>query len=270
MKTLSPNHTEEHGVSRRRRAAAKHAKHRMKVGAREKAEVGLAKIVEDLSRTYGYALLGCTFNAIYILCVSSLPLTKWFGDGTVAGGEGAVPGVDKWVWGLGFWGGWNSVVAVLCTFVIAQGSPFPLPGKEIDSWDCALLCFFSMLLSGWIITGIAYLLPLSQGASPEFYYLDVIPIALNFTVGIVVTRLLMRAYLEWMQKRGQTGTQHDLGESRHAEKKKINTNEKSGIWKETVPVLNGILLIFMAIGCESLSKYAQDLPSQNVPTASLR
>ena len=125
-----------------------------------------------------------------------------------------MPGVDKWAWGIGFLGLWVLVIAGTCTFAVSQGSPFPLPGREVDCWDCALPCFLGMLLSGFTTLGITYLLPLSQGVSPEFYHLDTIPIALNLTVGIILTRMLMRAYLDWMQqgRRNRSPSADDEGE----------------------------------------------------------
>ena len=265
---------------RRRRAARKHEKHKAKVEAKKKAEDEITKIVEDLSRTYGYALIGCLFNIIYVLCLSSLPLTKWVGDGTASEGEGAVPGVDKWAWGLGYWGIFALVIAGSCTFTISQGSPFPLPGNEIECWDCALPCFFGMLLSGFTTFGITYHLPLSQGVSPEFYHLDMLPFILNFTLGVVLTRMLMRAYYDWMQqgrkdrsppaasklrngnkmltgKLKNRDAQEQPAAGRDGKRKENEASKKSGIWKMFINSLNTILIVFMAAGCESLSNSAQ-------------
>ncbi len=265
---------------RRRRASVKHAKHKVKVEAKKKAEDDITKIVEDLSRTYGYGLLGCVFNIIYVLCLSSLPLTKWAGYGTASEGEGAVPVVDKWAWGLGYWGSTVFVIAGVTTFRISQGSPFPLPGSEVDCWDCALPCFFGMLLSCFTTLGITYFLPLSQGVSPEFYHLDTIPIALNFSLCIVLSRMLLHAYLDWVQqgrqnqspsaslkarngKKMSTGklkkrkNQEQLAAASDGEKKEIDANEKNDMCKELFDVLNMMLLAFMAIGCESLSNPSQ-------------
>ena len=68
---------------RRKRRAAKHEKHKAKVKAKKEADADFAKIVEDLSRTYGYALLGSVLNIVFVLGVSSLPLTKWDAEGGV-------------------------------------------------------------------------------------------------------------------------------------------------------------------------------------------
>ena len=265
---------------RRRRAAKKHAKHKAKVEAKKKAEDEITKIVEELSRTYGYALIGCLFNIIYVLCLSSLPLTKWVGDGTASEADGAVPGVDKWAWALGVWPIFLFAMAGMCTFAISQGSPFPLPWREVDCWDCALPCFLGMLLSGFTTLGITYLLPLSQGVSPEFYHLDMVPFILIMSVGIVLTRMLMRAYYDRMQQgrrnrspsadsKLRNGRKMSTGKlknrdvqvqpaaGRGGKKKENEASEKSGIWKMFLVSLNMMLLVFMAVGCESLSNPAQ-------------
>ena len=251
---------------RRKRRAAKHEKHKAKVKAKKEAEADFAKIVEDLSRTYGYALLGSVLNIVYVLGVSSLPLTTWLGDGKAAGGEGAtpIPSVNRLGWGVGFSGTMVIVLAAVCTFGIAQGSPRPLPGVgEINSWDCALPCFLGMLLSGCTFFGITYLLPVSQGASPEFYFLDVIPIILTMTVGIVLTRILMRAYLDFVQgdqdhststdeSKGKESSTAKSAASRRGSKKDKKAKESSSIWKNVLDMTNLFLLIFMMLGCESL------------------
>jgi len=283
-----------------RRAKAKHAKqdNEAKVeanreGQDEAINGTVAVLVEQGSRIYGYALIGSAYNVVYALGVSALPLTKWRGDGataasTSAGAAGAVPVVDRWAWGLFIGGLFLSVVFPLrCTFAIATGSPHTLPGLEIDSWDCALVCLVSMVLSCSANFGLTYFLPLAYGAFPEYYFLDIVPMILDFTVCVIITRRVMRAYLDSMQEGGKqdpraTGprnggqttsvTQRKPNKQQHGSqaKKRIaapsqqprkekeeevdeGSDEKSGIWADISTMANSILLCLIILGCESTS-----------------
>ena len=221
--------------------------------------------------------------------MSALPLTNWQGDGaTAASASGAVPVVDRWAWGLFIGGLFGAVVFPLrCTFAIATGSPHTLPGNEIDSWDCALVCLVSIVLSSSANVGLTAFLPLAYGACPQYYFLDLVPIILCFTLCIIFTRRVMRAYLDSMQEGGKqdpraTGprnggqttstTQRKPKKQQHGSqaKKRIaapsqqprkekeeeveeESDEKSGIWADISAHANMMLLITITMGCESTS-----------------
>ena len=281
-----------------RRAKAEHAKHEAKVEANKEGQDEaingtVAVLVEQEARIYGYALIGSAYNVMYALGLSSLPLTFWKGDGATAasasaGAAGTVPVVDRWAWGLFFGGLFGSVVFPLrCTFAVATGSPHTLPGNEIDSWDYALVCLVSMVLSCSANAGLTYFLPLAYGALPEYYFLDIVPMILNFTVSIIITRRVMRAYLDSMQEGGKqdpraTGprnggqttsvTQRKPNKQQHGShaKKKIaapsqqprkekeeeveeGSDEKTGIWADISAMANMFLLTTIIMGCESTS-----------------
>ena len=283
----------DEGTAVIRHAKTELAKHEAQVEAEKENQDDttsiVAMVVEQLARMYGYALIGCAYNVMYALGVSALPLTNWQGDGaTAASASGAVPVVDRWAWGLFIGGLFGAVVYPLrCTFAIATGSPHTLPGKEIDSWDCALVCLVSMVLSCSANVGLTYFLPLAYGAYPEYYFLEVVPITLCFTLCVIITRRVMRAYLDSMQEGGKqdpraTGprnggqttsvTQRKPNKQQHGShaKKKIaapsqqprkekeeeveeESDEKTGIWAEISAMANMMMLGLIVFGCESIS-----------------
>ena len=272
----------DEGTAVIRHAKTELAKHEAQVEAEKENQDDttsiVAMVVEQLARMYGYALIGCAYNVMYALGVSALPLTNWQGDGaTAASASGAVPVVDRWAWGGLFIGGlFGAVVFPLrCTFAIATGSPHTLPGSEIESWDCALVCLVSMVLSTSANVGLTAFLPLAYGACPQYYFLDLVPIILCFTLCIIFTRRVMRAYLDSVQggkqdpratglrNNGQTTstTQRKPNKQQHGSlaKKKIAApgqqprKEKIGIWAEISRLANMILLTAIVFGCESMS-----------------
>ena len=120
-----------------------------------------------------------------------------------------------------------------------------------------------MVLSGFTFFGITYFLPLSQGIFLEFYYLDVIAFALTATVGIILTRRLMRMCFEWDQDQSLENSE-DLGKGKsksievkgHPATSRTNTEEEGGserdCWGDFLFMSNVFLKVFLALGCESL------------------
>ncbi len=249
-------------------------------------------VVEQESKIYGHAFINATLTIVFVLLLSSQSLTKWTVSVEVQGTEGPqglMPGVNKETWAFVIYGVWYLAFAFRCTFAIATGSPRPLPGSEIETWECALPCLVSLLLSGSACFGLGYYLPQSLGAELEFYFLDTIYFVLNSTVGVVFARKVMRVFLDWKEGREiAPQASQSLGEQAlkvHQKKKKKKKkkehgpsnadtegeqsfasstlhhdprNEKNGdetkstgISTEIVKNLNMFALIFMIVGCES-------------------
>lgn len=245
----------------------------------EQEEVNTGMVVEQESRIYGYAFIGVATNIIFLLAVSVVPLTEWNiveseGLGAQQQEQRAVPGVDRWAWALGVMGPFILNFSLRCTFAISTGSPRPLPGLEIDCWKCALVCFISMTLSGYGAYGLTYYLPIALGASPEFYHLNLIPMILDFTVCILFTRRVMRAYYNSMQEgqdihglgNGQTPAtvvpekkeesssttkedKSDASSPQPRQEKSEEQNETTDIWKELLSIANTVILCTLIIAC---------------------
>ena len=165
---------------------------------------GAGYVVEQESKIYGHALINAMLVGSFVLVLSSQSLTKWTVSVEVQGTEGPqglMPGVKKETWGFAVQLALLLLFAVRCTFSIATGSPRPLPGDEIKSWECALPCLASLLLSGAAFFGLAYYLPQSLGAELEFHFLDLMPFVLNVTVGIALAKEVMRSFLDWKEGR---------------------------------------------------------------------
>ena len=108
-------------ASKRSSALAKYGKENAIAKAKQRNnEPGFAKIVEDGSRAYGYSLIGALANTLCTLGLSSLPLTQWLDDDSASEGELKVPHIHRWGWGLGIYGNFVLVFAVLCTFGCAR------------------------------------------------------------------------------------------------------------------------------------------------------
>ena len=57
-----------------------------------------ATLVEQLSRLYGYGLVGVGVNIVFILSLASLPFTKW-----VTSDDGSIKPVVNWIpWNI-YW-----------------------------------------------------------------------------------------------------------------------------------------------------------------------
>ena len=236
----------------RKAPPAKRAKRKEKGGPEKQQEVGITVIVEEESRVYGYALLVAVLSTPVVLAISTLPLTKW---------AGAFPRVDE-RWGLFYWASlWIPTLACVCMFATSSHGPYCLPGKEIEGWKTALPCIVGMLVVGYSNFGLTYFLPKSLGAQAEFYYLDVIPMVLNVTVGVALTRELMKAYLIWTRKNlassssgngslALTGAEREGREEDSA--LAANKDEDAGLLQKlATDITNVVFVAFILFACES-------------------
>ena len=251
-------------------------------GKRRYAEAHLATLVGELSRTYGYGFIGSISNILCALSLASLPLTKWAGTVEESGTEtrqNSLPVVDRWAWGI-FMGLWVPVFALRCTFAISCGSPKPLPGLEIECWECALPCLVGMVASGSTFFGLGYALPSAFGFRLAYYpFADVGWMILVFTIGVGLTRMLMKAYHKRMEgnatanvhaatdlrnaslkskgRKSEENQQSSSAGSKSAskpsveEKKDANDDLVLGLFGQIAQTTNMVCMCFIVVGCES-------------------
>ena len=105
-----------------------------------------------------------------------------------------------------------------------------------------------MLLSSYTVFSLTYTLPTELGVNAEFYFLELVPIILMFTLCVVFTSRVL-AYFE---KRNQGGAQGE-DDGRHVE------DAKSSFLYQIFDQLNTIVLLLMMLGCK-LFEIGRTLP----------
>ena len=252
-------------------------------GKRYLANADLATLVEEVSRTYGYGLLGSLLNVLWVLSLSSLPLIKWGStveeSGTLVR-QSTVPVVDRWGWGI-FMFCVVPVMAFRATFAIASSSPNPM--TDIESWECAPACLVGMLVSGSTIFALAYALPSVVGVRLEYYpFVDMFFSFLILVVGVTFSRMLMRTYHKWTHgnttaivhaasairsgsskskdsKCGRNNLSSSSGSeaasAQHVEEKRhANDGSDVGIFKDISQMANSFILGILLITCKFIKQ----------------
>ena len=113
-----------------------------------------------------------------------------------------------------------------------------------------------MFISGMTVWGLTYFLPKALGVPVEFFHLEFIPMALNFTVCVVGTARFMKfcANRDRLREREQyddpvrTAARRDSSSSNEDEDDLDNNG--AGFAQEFIVQLNTIVLSCVILGCE--------------------
>ena len=142
-------------------------------------------LIEQLSRLYGYALLIAGIESIFIVCTSSLPLTKWNDEG--------VPRANVFVVStlLGIW--LSTGLAFFTCFNLGTIPPV-LEGRSLHIqpkyvWSGGLA---GMAIGGLFLNLGCTALPAGLGLNPRFYMLDALGMLLGGVAGTFFATLLMK------------------------------------------------------------------------------
>ena len=143
-------------------------------------------LIEQLSRLYGYALLIAGIDSIFIVGVSSLPLTKWNDDG--------VPRADVFIVST-LLGCWISLgFAFHVCFHLSTMSPV-LTERSLHMqpkyvWSGGLA---GMAIGGLFCNLGCTVLPAGLGLNPRFYMLDALGLLLGPLAGTLFASVLMKS-----------------------------------------------------------------------------
>ena len=217
-------------------------------------------LLEHLFRIYGYSFSVTLVVNLFALGLSSLPYTDW-GDDLVRGNEGttdpvsqprAQPGVNRNVWTAFIALVCPTVIALRTMFATSSRDPDPLPGKGRFRWRYAPHCFFGMLLSAFGVYSLSYVLPTALGIPLEYYCLELISIALNLSVCVIFTSMLM----EHFEVRDRHANAHQggsrggpiPGQTQALRGEDQNQGSKATLASELADQLNTILLLLFMLG----------------------
>ena len=102
-----------------------------------------------------------------------------------------------------------------------------------------------MLLSGYTVFSLTYFLPTGLGAHLEFYFLELVALALNLTLCVIFTSYFMQ-YFELRDRQNNRGDQEGQEEGEREDQASRNKGKNNMI----VQILNLMVLLLVMLGCK--------------------
>ena len=227
-------------------------------GITRKLVSAVGRVVEQVSRLYGYGILISGIDAVFLAGISALPLTKW--------DDAGVPRADVVV-ATAVLQGWATLSGTLSvTFHVASADPYPDPAKPHFSERYAWSGMFIGSVSSAAIGSCAVLAPAAFGVNPRFFLLTA---AWNLVA--IPCGLVLGDSLQWSQYRSDRGREADrrditergprasLAEMSEAlladplnpltqQQEDATPTSNSSCWGAVLKASNGILLMTLLVG----------------------
>ena len=187
----------------------------------------VGRVLEQVSKIYGYSFLVSAIDGIFISGISLLPLTNWDGEG--------VPRADVFVVSLTL-GVWGSLThAFLCTFGAASNYQSAKYAKY--HWQVFLV---AVLFANLCILGVTFVIPpTALGVNPKFYLLDVLGLMVG---GVFSTVFGVMVFLMKLKRDGHSIPQSGGSPSGNDDE---STEEVSAF--RTCQSLSNIIIVAMLV-----------------------
>ena len=143
------------------------------------------RVIENVSRLYGYSGILSGINTIFVSAISLMPLTNWDDEQGVPRANVLLVSVLLVIWG-------SFAISFACAFNIASIDPYINPAAphycERYAWSGTLT---GNIVGGLPIGVLAGILPAAFGYNPRYYMLDIVAALGAVVIGILTADRLM-------------------------------------------------------------------------------
>ena len=207
----------------------------------------LGHIIEQVSRLYGYALLIAGVDAIFLSGVSSLPLTKWDGEG--------VPRADTLIVSslLSCWASFGAGIFVL--FNLGMHEPESVEHTLSPQHNVKYVRIGGIATSAisLCVMGSLTIAPAAAGVNPRFFGLDAVGLLLGVASGILFADRIMYSLYRADCKAKGSGASDEGGDALNDDERQAEAQEKEEEEDSVFNLLNNGYIVVNAtllIGCK--------------------